>query len=199
MISKSFAAKFLNVAKNGHELAQVENFDLQIVRDGKPMAIGYSEGEDGEKTPITKFSQSNIHFTKLNNFVRQVNAVTHGYNECAIKTDLFTVKFKGGKFAIKAEKLLQEITEEYFRNKSGMPFVDNESRLFDEIMEQFVESFTGNQTSVLNYIALVDVFNKQNNEQLREIGKLISVNEETYSLEFSDKLLEIAGANGEDA
>ena len=199
MISKSFAAKFLNVAKNGHELAQVENFDLQIVRDGKPMAIGYSEDEDGEKTPITKFSQSNIHFSKLNNFVRQVNAVTHGYNECAIKTDLFTVKFKGGKFAIKAEKLLQEITEEYFRNKSGMPFVDNESRLFEEIMEQFVESFTGNQTSVLNYIALVDVFNKQNNDQLREIGKLISVNEDTYSLEFSDKLLEIAGANGEDA
>ena len=199
MLSKSFAAKFLNVAKNGHELARVENFDLQIVRDGKPMAIGYSEDEDGEKTPITKFSQSNIHFSKLNNFVRQVNAVTQGYTDCAIKTDLFTVKFKGGKFAIKAEKLLQEITEEYFRNKSGMPFVDNESKLFEEIMEQFVESFTGNQTSILNYIALIDVFNKQNNEQLREIGKLIFVNEESNTLEFSDKLLEIAGENGEDA
>ena len=78
MISKSFAAKFLNVAKNGHELAQVENFDLQIVRDGKPMAIGYSEDEDGEKTPKTKYSQSNIHFSKLNNKVRRVNELTLG-------------------------------------------------------------------------------------------------------------------------
>ena len=73
-----------------------------------------------------------------------------------------------------------------------MPFVDNESRLFEEVMEKFVESFVGDQTSALNYIALVDVFHKENNAQLRELGKLIAVNEETRSLEFSDKLLQIA-------
>ena len=134
----------------------------------------------------------NIHFSKLNNFVRQINAITDGFNECVIKTDLFTVKFKGGRFALKAEKLLQEITEEYFRNKTGMPFVDNESRLFEEVMENFVETFVGSQTSALNYIALVDVFHKENNAQLRELGKLIAVNEETRSLEFSDTLLRIA-------
>ena len=105
---------------------------------------------------------------------------------------IFKVKFKGGRFALKAEKLLQEITEEYFRNKTGMPFVDNESRLFEEVMEKFVESFVGDQTSALNYIALVDVFHKENNAQLRELGKLITVNEETRSLEFSDKLLQTA-------
>ena len=55
-----------------------------------------------------------------------------------------------------------------------------------------MESFVGDQTSVLNYIALVDVFHKENNAQLRELGKLISVNEETRSLEFSDRLLQIA-------
>ena len=200
MLSRNFAAKFLNVAKNGHELAQVENFDIQIIRDGKPMSMGYEKDEngveivdnDGEKTPITKFSQDNIHFSKLNNFVRQINAITDGFNECVIKTDLFTVKFKGGRFALKAEKLLQEITEEYFRNKTGMPFVDNESRLFEEVMEKFVESFVGSQTSALNYIALVDVFHKENNAQLRELGKLIAVNEETRTLEFSDTLLRIA-------
>ena len=199
-LSRNFAAKFLNVAKNGSELAKMENFDIQIIRDGKPMSMGYEKDEngveivdnDGEKTPITKFSQDNIHFSKLNNFVRQINAITDGFNECVIKTDLFTVKFKGGRFALKAEKLLQEITEEYFRNKTGMPFVDNESRLFEEVMEKFVESFVGDQTSVLNYIALVDVFHKENNAQLRELGKLIAVNEETRSLEFSDRLLQIA-------
>lgn len=199
-LSRNFAAKFLNVAKNGSELAKMENFDIQIIRDGKPMSMGYEKDEngveivdnDGEKTPITKFSQDNIHFSKLNNFVRQINAITDGFNECVIKTDLFTVKFKGGRFALKAEKLLQEITEEYFRNKTGMPFVDNESRLFEEVMEKFVESFVGSQTSALNYIALVDVFHKENNAQLRELGKLIAVNEETRSLEFSDRLLQIA-------
>ena len=199
-LSRNFAAKFLNVAKNGSELAKMENFDIQIIRDGKPMSMGYEKDEngveivdnDGEKTPITKFSQDNIHFSKLNNFVRQINAITDGFNECVIKTDLFTVKFKGGRFALKAEKLLQEITEEYFRNKTGMPFVDNESRLFEEVMEKFVESFVGSQTSALNYIALVDVFHKENNAQLRELGKLIAVNEETRTLEFSDTLLRIA-------
>ena len=199
-LSRNFAAKFLNVAKNGGELAKMENFDIQIIRDGKPMSMGYEKDEngveitdsDGEKVPITKFSQKNIHFTKLNNFVRQINAITDGFNECVIKTDLFKVKFKGGRFALKAEKLLQEITEEYFRNKTGMPFVDNESQLFEEVMEKFVESFVGDQTSALNYIALVDVFHKENNAQLRELGKLIAVNEETRSLEFSDKLLQIA-------
>ena len=199
-LSRNFAAKFLNVAKNGSELAKMENFDIQIIRDGKPMSMGYEKDEngveivdnDGEKTPITKFSQDNIHFSKLNNFVRQINAITDGFNECVIKTDLFTVKFKGGRFALKAEKLLQEITEEYFRNKTGMPFVNNESRLFEEVMENFVEAFVGSQTSALNYIALVDVFHKENNAQLRELGKLIAVNEETRSLEFSDRLLQIA-------
>ena len=199
-LSRNFAAKFLNVAKNGNELAKMDNFDIQIIRDGKPLTMGYEKDEngvdivdnDGKKTPITKFSQDNIHFSKLNNFVRQVNAITDGFNECVIKTDLFTVKFKGGIFALKAEKLLQEITEEYFRNKTGMPFVDNESRLFEEVMEKFVESFVGDQTSALNYIALVDVFHKENNAQLRELGKLIAVNEETRTLEFSDTLLRIA-------
>ena len=199
-LSRNFAAKFLNVAKNGNELAKMENFDIQIIRDGKPMTMGYEKDEngveivdnDGKKTPITKFSQDNIHFSKLNNFVRQINAITDGFNECVIKTDLFTVKFKGGRFALKAEKLLQEITEEYFRNKTGMPFVDNESRLFEEVMENFVEAFVGSQTSALNYIALVDVFHKENNAQLRELGKLIAVNEETRTLEFSDTLLRIA-------
>ena len=199
-LSKNFAAKFLNVAKNGSELAKMENFDIQIIRDGKPMTMGYEKDEngveivdnDGKKTPITKFSQDNIHFSKLNNFVRQINAITDGFNECVIKTDLFTVKFKGGRFALKAEKLLQEITEGYFRNKTGMPFVDNESRLFEEVMEKFVESFVGSQTSALNYIALVDVFHKENNAQLRELGKLIEVNEETRTIEFSDRLLRIA-------
>ena len=199
-LSRNFAAKFLNVAKNGSELARMENFDIQIIRDGKPMTMGYEKDEngveivdnDGKKTPITKFSQDNIHFSKLNNFVRQINAITDGFNECVIKTDLFTVKFKGGRFALKAEKLLQEITEEYFRNKTGMPFVDNESRLFEEVMENFVETFVGSQTSALNYIALVDVFHKENNAQLRELGKLIAVNEETRTLEFSDTLLKIA-------
>ena len=199
-LSRNFAAKFLNVAKNGSELAKMENFDIQIIRDGKPMTMGYKKDEngveivdnDGKKTPITKFSQDNIHFSKLNNFVRQINAITDGFNECVIKTDLFTVKFKGGRFALKAEKLLQEITEEYFRNKTGMPFVDNESRLFEEVMENFVETFVGSQTSALNYIALVDVFHKENNAQLRELGKLIAVNEETRTLEFSDTLLRIA-------
>ena len=199
-LSRNFAAKFLNVAKNGNELARMENFDIQIIRDGKPMTMGYEKDEngveivdnDGKKTPITKFSQDNIHFSKLNNFVRQINAITDGFNECVIKTDLFTVKFKGGRFALKAEKLLQEITEEYFRNKTGMPFVDNESRLFEEVMENFVETFVGSQTSALNYIALVDVFHKENNAQLRELGKLIAVNEETRTLEFSDTLLRIA-------
>ena len=199
-LSRNFAAKFLNVAKNGSELAKMENFDIQIIRDGKPMSMGYEKDEngveivdnDGEKTPITKFSQDNIHFSKLNNFVRQINAITDGFNECVIKTDLFTVKFKGGRFALKAEKLLQEITEEYFRNKTGMPFVNNESRLFEEVMENFVEAFVGSQTSALNYIALVDVFHKENNAQLRELGKLIAVNEETRTLEFSDTLLRIA-------
>ena len=199
-LSRNFAAKFLNVAKNGNELAKMENFDIQIIRDGKPMTMGYEKDEngveivdnDGKKTPITKFSQDNIHFSKLNNFVRQINAITDGFNECVIKTDLFTVKFKGGRFALKAEKLLQEITEEYFRNKTGMPFVNNESRLFEEVMENFVEAFVGSQTSALNYIALVDVFHKENNAQLRELGKLIAVNEETRTLEFSDTLLRIA-------
>ena len=199
-LSKNFAAKFLNVAKNGGELARMENFDIQIIRDGKPMSMGYEKDEngveitdsDGKKTPITKFSQDNIHFSKLNNFVRQINAITDGFNECVIKTDLFTVKFKGGRFALKAEKLLQEITEEYFRNKTGMPFVDNESQFFEEVMENFVEAFVGSQTSALNYIALVDVFHKENNAQLRELGKLIAVNEETRTLEFSDRLLQIA-------
>ena len=199
-LSRNFAAKFLNVAKNGSELAKMENFDIQIIRDGKPMTMGYEKDEngveivdnDGKKTPITKFSQDNIHFSKLNNFVRQINAITDGFNECVIKTDLFTVKFKGGRFALKAEKLLQEITEEYFRNKTGMPFVDNESRLFEEVMENFVETFVGSQTSALNYIALVDVFHKENNAQLRKLGKLIAVNEETRTLEFIDTLLRIA-------
>ena len=199
-LSRNFAAKFLNVAKNGSELARMENFDIQIIRDGKPMSMGYEKDEngveitdsDGEKVPITKFSQKNIHFTKLNNFVRQINAITDGFNECVIKTDLFTVKFKGGRFALKAEKLLQEITEEYFRNKTGMPFVDNESQFFEEVMENFVEAFVGSQTSALNYIALVDVFHKENNAQLRALGKLIYVNEETRELEFSNKLLQIA-------
>ena len=199
-LSRNFVAKFLNVAKNGSELAKMENFDIRIIRDGKPMSMGYEKDEhgveitdsDGKKVPITKFSQDNIHFSKLNNFVRQINAITDGFNECVIKTDLFTVKFKGGRFALKAEKLLQEITEEYFRNKTGMPFVNNESRLFEEVMENFVEAFVGRQTSALNYIALVDVFHKENNAQLRELGKLIAVNEETRTLEFSDTLLRIA-------
>ena len=73
-----------------------------------------------------------------------------------------------------------------------MPFVDNESRLFEEVMEKFVESFVGDQTSTLNYIALVDVFHKENNAQLRELGKLIYVNEENRELEFSNRLLQIA-------
>ena len=199
-LSRNFVAKFLNVAKNGSELAKMENFDIRIIRDGKPMSMGYEKDEhgveitdsDGKKVPITKFSQDNIHFSKLNNFVRQINAITDGFNECVIKTDLFTVKFKGGRFALKAEKLLQEITEEYFRNKTGMPFVNNESRLFEEVMENFVEAFVGRQTSALNYIALVDVFHKENNAQLHELGKLIAVNEETRTLEFSDTLLRIA-------
>ena len=199
-LSRNFAAKFLNVAKNGGELARMKNFDIQIIRDGKPMSMGYEKDEngveitdsEGKKVPITKFSQDNIHFSKLNNFVRQINAITDGFNECVIKTDLFTVKFKGGRFALKAEKLLQEITEEYFRNKTGMPFVDNESQLFEEVMENFVKAFVGSQTSALNYIALVDVFHKENNAQLRALGKLITVNEETRSLEFSDRLLQIA-------
>ena len=199
-LSRNFVAKFLNVAKNGSELAKMENFDIRIIRDGKPMSMGYEKDEhgveitdsDGKKVPITKFSQDNIHFSKLNNFVRQINAITDGFNECVIKTDLFTVKFKGGRFALKVEKLLQEITEEYFRNKTGMPFVNNESRLFEEVMENFVEAFVGSQTSALNYIALVDVFHKENNAQLRELGKLIAVNEETRTLEFSDTLLRIA-------
>ena len=130
-LSKNFAAKFLNVAKNGGELAKMKNFDIQIIRDGKPMSMGYEKDEkgveitdsDGKKIPITKFSQENIHFTKLSNFVRQINSITDGFNECEIRTDLFRVKFKGGKFALKAEKLLQEITEEYFRNKTGTPIV----------------------------------------------------------------------------
>ena len=40
-LSRNFAAKFLNVAKNGAELARMKNFDIQIIRDGKPMSMGY--------------------------------------------------------------------------------------------------------------------------------------------------------------
>ena len=186
-LSRNFAAKFLNVAKNGSELARMKNFDIQIIRDGKPMSMGYEKDEngveitdsDGKKIPITKFSQENIHFTKLNNFVRQINAITDGFNECEIKTDLFKVKFKGGRFALKAEKLLVLTDVRGIYSDTGMPFVDNESQLFEEVMEKFVESFVGDQTSALNYIALVDVFHKENNAQLRELGKLIAGNEET--------------------
>lgn len=50
--------------------SKMKNFDIQIIRDGKPMSMGYEKDEhgveitdsDGKKIPITKFSQENIHF-----------------------------------------------------------------------------------------------------------------------------------------
>lgn len=192
-VSLQFAQKFMQVATKGSELSQIENFQLQIVRDGTPMSIGEEPGdEEGEMRPIVKFSQPNLHFVKLKNFTKQVNSLTEGYKDCSLKTDLFTVKFRGGRFAINAEKLLSEITEEYFRQKTGLPLVDNESPAFEAVMDKFVDAFVGQQTSVLNYIALIDVFSTENNTQLRKLGALMSIDEEQEEIRFDEELLAIA-------
>lgn len=193
-VTPQFAQKFLQIAKDGAELSQIDNFQLQIVRDGTPMSIGTYTDDEGEECPIVKFTQPNINFTKLKNFTKQVNSLTEGYKDCSLKTDLFTVKFKGGRFAINAEKLLSEITEEYFRQKTGMPIVQNESPAFEAVMDKFVDAFVGTQTSILNYIALVDVFDKANNGALRNIGKLMSIDEDTEEIVFSQELLAL-GSN----
>ena len=63
-LSRNFAAKFLNVAKNGSELARMKNFDIQIIRDGKPMSMGYEKDENGVEITDSdgkKYQSRNFH------------------------------------------------------------------------------------------------------------------------------------------
>lgn len=181
-LNLALATKVMAVANGGSQLAEIENFEMQIIRDGKPFVIGKNEDE----SPKTKYFQQNIHFEKMHKFTKQVNSLTRGYDSCEIVAGDYKVKFKGGKFAINAEKLLDEITENHFRVATGMAIVDNESTDFEATKEKFVSVFVGEQTSMLNYLALIDTFKNAKDADLFALSSHMSFSEDGTKLEFSE-------------
>lgn len=192
-LNLSLARKVMQVANGGSQLAEIENFNMKLNRDGVAFVIGQkpSEIEGQPSTPITEFQQKNLHFKKMRNFTDQVNSLTTGYDHCEIVAGEYKVKFRGGKFAINAERLLKEITENYFRTTQQVAIVDNESVEFDETREKFVNVFIGDQTSMLNYLALIDTFKTATNSELFALSSHMKFTEDGQ-LQFSELLLQNA-------
>ena len=192
LVNVSLANKVLAIANGGSELSSMQNFEVQIVRDGIPMVVRHQEPEteDGEAVPVTKYIQNNLHFSKLKNFTEQINSITKEYKDCHIQAGDFKVSFKGGRFAVNAEKLLKEITENYLRLETEQLIVDNESVQFEELQEKFTSSFVGKQTSILNYLALIDTFKSAKDSELQAIVKHLSFSE-AGEIVFSDELTKL--------
>lgn len=181
-LNLSLAKKVQQVANGGSQLAEIENFEMQIMRDGQAFVIG----KDKEGADVKKFFQKNLHFKKMSNFTSQVNSLTRGFDNCEIIAGDYKVKFKGGKFAINAERLLKEITENHFRATQQIAIVDNESVEFEETRDKFVEAFVGDQTSVLNYLALIDTFKNASDSDLFGLAPHMSFSEDGTQILFSE-------------
>lgn len=181
-LNLALATKVMAVANGGSQLAEIENFEMQIIRDGQKFVIGKNEDD----SPKTKFFQKNLHFKKMSNFTNQVNSLTRGYDSCEIIAGEYKVKFKGGKFAINADRLLKEITENYFRTTHGIAIVDNESLEFEDTKDKFVDVFVGEQTSILNYLALIDTFKNANDSDLFNLSNHMTFSEDGTALQFSE-------------
>lgn len=197
-LNLGLAAKVLAVSNGGAELAQIDNFNMRLIRDGKPVVMGWkkSEVEGEEDEPITSIFQKNLHFKKMRNFTEQINTLTRDSKDCEIQAGEYRVKFRGGRFAINAEKLLKEITEDYFRGVVGQLVVDNESVEFEETLDIFVDSFVGKQTSILNYLALIDTFKNVKSADLSNIAKHITIAADTSELTFSEEMVQLIENHG---